>query len=154
MTSKGFAASITTLACLAVLAAAGHAQQQPSQPQDAGQAGAAHQAMTIDCPKEAAAPAAPGTQVVGNPTGSGLSALPSEAQTQRVEGKIKAIDSSRTNRIVEVGDVKLEVEPTTVVLVGCKAATVADLKVGTQIKAAYEEKAPNRHLAKVIEAQN
>jgi hypothetical protein len=42
-----------------------------------------------------------------------------------------------TNRIVEVGDVKLEIEPTTVVLVGCKAATVADLKVGTQIKAAY-----------------
>jgi hypothetical protein len=70
------------------------------------------------------------------------------------EGKIKAIDSSRTNRIVKVGDVKLEVEPTTVVLVGCKAATVADLKVGTQIKAAYAEKAPNRQLAGVIEAQN
>jgi hypothetical protein len=154
MTSKAYAVSLTTAACLAVLAAAGHAQQQPSKPSESGQAGAAHQAMTIDCPREAAAPAASGTQVVGSPSGSGLSALPSEAQTQRVEGAIKAIDSSRTNRIIEVGDVKLEVEPTTVVLVRCKPATVADLKVGTQIKAAYEDKAPNRHLAKVIEAKN
>jgi hypothetical protein len=143
MTVKGFAFAVATVAWLGILAVAGYAQQQPSQ-----------QSMTIDCPKEAAAPAAPGSQVVGNPSGSGLSALPGDAQTQRVEGKITAIDSSRTNRIVEVGDVKLEVEPTTVVLVGCKAATVADLKVGTQIKAAYEEKAPHRLLAKIIEARN
>lgn len=53
-----------------------------------------------------------------------------------------------------MGDVKLEVEPTTVVLVECKPASVPDLKVGTQIKVADEEKAPNRHLAKIIEAKN
>lgn len=96
MKSKSIAVSIATVACL-VLTAASHAQQQPSQPSTSGQPpGAGGQAMTIDCPREAAA-GAPSSQVVGNPPGSGLSALPSEAQTQRVEGPIKAIDSTRSS---------------------------------------------------------
>jgi hypothetical protein len=39
--------------------------------------------------------------------------MPSTTPSQRVEGPIKAIGSTRTNRIVEVGEVKLEVEPST-----------------------------------------
>jgi hypothetical protein len=55
--------------------------------------------------------------------------------------------------VVEIGEIKLEVEPSTVILVGCKPASVADLKVGSQIKATYEKKDPNRLQATVIEAQ-
>jgi hypothetical protein len=55
--------------------------------------------------------------------------------------------------VVEVGNVKLEVEPATAVLVDCKPVTVADLKSGLKIKALYEVKDNNRYVAKVIEAQ-
>jgi hypothetical protein len=85
--------------------------------------------------------------------GSGLMAMPSVGPPQRLDGAIKTIDSSKTNRLLEVGDVKLEVEPSTVVLVGCKPATVADLKIGARIKAVFEVKAPNRTVATVIEAE-
>jgi hypothetical protein len=108
---------------------------------------------TIDCPPEAVT-AAPSRVVPGSPQGSGLTAMPSAGSRQQVEGLIKAIDSTRTNRIVEVGEMKLEVEPSTVILVGCKVASVTDLKVGANVKVAYEMKEPNRHLATVIESQN
>jgi hypothetical protein len=108
-------------------------------------------AKTIDCPPAAAA--APSGQVTGTPKGSGLTAMPSTGQSQHVEGAIKAISSTRTNRVIEVGDVKLEVEPDTVILVGCRPASMAQLKQGTNIKAAYEVKDPNRNVASVIEAQ-
>jgi hypothetical protein len=107
----------------------------------------------IDCP-----PTAPtgSTGAVGTPQGagqgSGLTAMPSKGE-KRVEGSIKAIGSTRTNRVVEVADVKLEVEPTTAVLVNCKPATVADLKAGLKVKAVYEVKDSNRNVAMVIEAQ-
>ena len=70
-----------------------------------------------------------------------------------LDGEIKAISSTRTNRVVEVGNVKLEVEPATAVLMDCKPVTVADLKSGLKIKALYEVKDNNRYVAKVIEAQ-
>jgi hypothetical protein len=110
-------------------------------------------AKTIDCPA-AAAPAAPSGQVVGTPKGSGLTAMPSAGPSQHVEGAIKAISSTRTNRVVEVGSVKLEVEPDTVILIGCRPASMAQLKEGAKIKAAYQPKEPNRNVATVIEAQN
>jgi hypothetical protein len=86
--------------------------------------------------------------------GSGLMAMPSVGPSQRVEGTIKTLDSSRTNRLLEVSDVKLEVEPSTVILVGCQPATVGDLKPGAKIKAMYEVKEPNRNVATVIEAES
>jgi hypothetical protein len=117
----------------------------------------AGESMTIDCPAVATA-GKPTPQAVGSPqgtgTGSGLSAMPSVGQPQRVDGAIKTIDSSRTNRMVEVSDVKLEIEPSTVILVGCKPGSMADLKQGTKIKAAYEVKEPNRNVATVIEAES
>jgi hypothetical protein len=125
-------------------------QQTPS-----ASPGAAAPARQIDCPRTAAAPTG-GTGTVGTPQGvgqgSGLTAMPSQG-SKRVEGPIKTIGSTRTNRVVEVGDVKLEVEPTTAVLVDCKAATVADLKAGQVIKAVYEVKDNNRNVAMVIEAK-
>jgi hypothetical protein len=107
----------------------------------------------IDCPATAptGSPGAVGTPQ-GAGQGSGLTAMPSKGE-KRVEGSIKAIGSTRTNRVVEVADVKLEVEPTTAVLVNCKPATVADLKAGLKVKAVYEVKDSNRNVAMVIEAQ-
>jgi Cu/Ag efflux protein CusF len=120
-------------------------------------------ASTIDCPAETAstpeqAPAATGpAAAVGTPqgagTGSGLATQPSVEARKHAEGEIKKIDSTRTNRIIEVGDVTLEVEPDTVILVDCKRASVAELKEGTKVKVAYEVKSNNRNLATVIETQ-
>jgi hypothetical protein len=149
--AKKIMASLVTVGCLGILAVPSLAQQ-PSQSPASSPPSAAGRATTIDCPPAAVA-GAPSGQVV-NPPGSGLATMPSTTPSQRVEGPIKAIGSTRTNRIVEVGEVKLEVEPSTVVLVGCKPASVADLKVGKKIKAVYQMKEPNRQLATVIEAQN
>jgi Cu/Ag efflux protein CusF len=92
---------------------------------------------------------------VGTPqgTGSGLATQPSVESRKRTEGEIKKIDSTRTNRIIEVGDVTLEIEPGTVILVDCKRASVAELKEGTKVKVAYEVKSNNRNLATVIKTQ-
>jgi hypothetical protein len=88
----------------------------------------------------------------GTGSGSGAAELPGKGQMQRVEGQIQKIDSSRTARGIEVGGVKLWVEPTTAVLLNCEKATVADLKQGTPVKASYEEK-NGRNVAKVVEAK-
>jgi hypothetical protein len=121
---------------------------------------------TIDCPASAAAtgstpaqapPATGPAAGVGTPqgagTGSGLATQPSLEGRKTAEGEIRKIDSTRTNRIIEVGDVTLEVEPATVILVDCKRASVAELKEGTKVKVAYEVKSNNRNLATVIETQ-
>src|SRR5262245_14727924 len=150
MKGKQLVSSIVMAGCLGLPALANLAQQ-PSPPAP-GPSATSEGRGTIDCPPAAAAKA-PGGQV-GNPSGSGLNAMPSASSLRRVEGPIKSIGSTRTNRIVEVGDVKLEVEPTTVVLVGCRPASMADLKVGSKVKAAYQMKEPNRQLATVIEATN
>jgi hypothetical protein len=111
---------------------------------------------TIDCPP-AAAGAEHKSGAVGTPqgagTGSGLNAMPSVGPPQQLQGEIKAIGSTRTNRTVEVANVKLEVEPDTVILVGCQPGSIAELKEGTHIKASHEVKEPNRNVATVIEAQ-
>jgi hypothetical protein len=113
--------------------------------------------MTIDCSPAAAAGEQTG-QAVGSPqgtgTGSGLTAMPNVGPPQRVAGAIQTIGSTRTNRIIEVSDLRVEVEPSTVILVGCKPGSMADLKQGSQIKAAYEIKEPNRKVATVIEAEH
>jgi Cu/Ag efflux protein CusF len=152
---------------LAGLGSGAWAQQTPVQTPPAGAVPArSGQATTIDCPASAAetagkpgqAPAATGSATaVGTPqgtgTGSGLATQSSVEARKHAEGEIKKIDSTRTNRIIEVGDVTLEVEPETVILVDCKRASVAELKEGTKVKVAYEVKSNNRNLATVIETQ-
>ncbi len=134
-------------ASVAVGATVALAQQQTA-PASAGQA------QQIECPASGAP--AGNTGSVGTPQGagqgSGLTAMPGKGE-QWVDGPIKAISSTRTNRVVEVENVKLEVEPTTAVLMDCKPVTVSDLKAGLKIKALYEVKDNNRYVAKVIEAQ-
>lgn len=126
---------------------------QPASPSQAP--AVAGTARTIDCPPEAAAQAPTG-QAVGSPqgtgSGSGLTALPSVGAPQQVAGAITTLSSTRTNRILEVGDIKLEVEPSTVILVGCQPGSLNDLQPGTNIKAVYEVKEPHRTVATVIEA--
>lgn len=130
------------------------AQQSPPQPAAPSQA-TPGKSRTIDCPPTAASGEAATQTMQSSPqgSGSGLMAMPSAGPPQRVEGAITTIDSSRTNRILQVGDIKLEVEPGTLVLVGCQPATVANLQQGTKIKAMYEVKEPNRTVATVIEAE-
>ena len=114
---------------------------------------------TIDCPPAALAKvqeSLPSSSPVGTPggtgSGSGAEAVSGKGEVHRVEGTIKNIDSSRTARGIEVGGVKLWVEPTTAVLMDCQKASVADLKQGTPVKAMYEDKA-GRSIAKVVEAK-
>ena len=138
--------------------------QQTGPPQAQPPTAPSGDGATIDCPAIAAeskpgqAPAAAGpAAAVGTPqgtgTGSGLATQPSVEARKRAEGEIKKIDSTRTNRIIEVADVTLEIEPGTVILVDCKRASVAELKEGTKVKVAYEVKSNNRNLATVIETQ-
>ena len=72
-----------------------------------------------------------------------MTAMPGKGE-QRVDGEIKAISSTRTNRVVEVANVKLEVEPATAVLMDCKPVCGHDWRVGVatglKIKAIYEMK--------------
>jgi hypothetical protein len=114
--------------------------------------------LAIDCPpgKVKEAVPAPTTGGMGTPsgtgTGSGIAARPSEGGPQRVEGDIKQIESTRTERGIRVGDVQLWVEPNTAVLVNCEQALVSDLQQGMRVKAAYEVK-DGRNVARVIEAE-
>jgi hypothetical protein len=112
--------------------------------------------LAIDCPpaKVKEAVSAP-SGVMGTPSGtgmgSGIAARPSEGGPQRVEGEIKQIESTRTERGILVGDVQLWVEPNTAVLVSCEKALTNDLQQGMRVKAAYEVK-DGRNVARVIEA--
>jgi hypothetical protein len=113
--------------------------------------------LAMDCPpekvKEAAfAPAGAMGTPSGTGTGSGIAARPSEGQPQRLEGELKQIESTRTERGLLVGDVKLWVQPSTAILVGCEKASTNDLAQGMQVKAAYEVK-DGRNVARVIEAE-
>jgi hypothetical protein len=140
----------------------GKSGQDVKSPQASGQtvrSSSGDAIATIDCPPAALAKAEqslPSSSPVGTPggtgSGSGAEALPGKGQVQRVEGQIKTIDSSRTSRAIEVGGVKLWVEPSTPVLLDCQKASVADLKQGTPVKAMYEEKA-GRNVAKIVEAK-
>jgi hypothetical protein len=114
---------------------------------------------TIDCPPTALSrveETTPSASPVGTPsgsgTGSGAQALPGHGPVQRVEGTISQIDSSRTSRAVEVGDVKIWIEPSTAILLDCQKAAMTDLEKGTSIKAVYEQKG-GRNVAKIIEAK-
>ena len=149
---------IVSVGLLGAVAATGFAQQ-PSMPSESTGAqsqatGAADQRRTIDCPPGAAQTQAK-AGAVGTPqgtgTGSGLNAMLSAGAAQQVEGAITAISSTRTNRVVEVGNVKLEVEPDTVILVNCQPGSMAALQEGANVKASYEVKEPNRNVATAIE---
>jgi hypothetical protein len=85
-------------------------------------------------------------------TGSGIATRPSEGQAQRVEGELKQLESTRTERGIRVGDMTLWVQPSTAILVGCEKAMVTDLQQGMRVKAAYEVK-DGRNVAWVIEAE-
>ena len=157
MHTKSMVAVIVTALCLAGLASVSRAQPSTSPPATLSQAPATPgQSKTIDCPPAAAA-GEPAGQAVGSPqgtgTGSGLTAMPSVGPPQRVTGTIQTIGSTRTNRVIEVSDLKVEVEPNTVILVGCQPGSMADLKQGSHIKVAYEVKEPNRNVATVIETE-
>jgi hypothetical protein len=113
--------------------------------------------LAIDCPPAKVKEAVPAPAgVVGTPsgtgTGSGITARPSVGAPQRVEGEIKQIESTRTERGVLVGDVQLWVPPDTAILVNCEKALTSDLQQGMRVKAAYEVK-DGRNVARVIEAQ-
>jgi hypothetical protein len=113
--------------------------------------------LAIDCPPAKVQEAMPvPSGVMGTPsgtgTGSGIAARPSESGPQRVEGEIKHIESTRTERGILVGDTQLWVEPSTAVLVSCEKALTSDLQQGMRVKAAYEVK-DGRNVARVIEAE-
>jgi hypothetical protein len=113
--------------------------------------------LAIDCPSakvQEAIPAPSGAMGTpsGTGTGSGIAARPSEGGPQRVEGEIKHIESTRTERGILVGDTQLWVEPSTAVLVSCEKALTSDLQQGMRVKAAYEVK-DGRKVARVIEAE-
>jgi hypothetical protein len=113
--------------------------------------------LAIDCPPAKVKEAVPAPSgVMGTPsgtgTGSGIAARPSAGGPQRVEGEIKQIESTRTERGILVGDVQLWVEPATAILVSCEKALTSDLQQGMRVKAAYEVK-DGRNVARVIEAE-
>jgi hypothetical protein len=113
--------------------------------------------LAIDCPPAKVQEAMPApSDVMGTPsgmgTGSGIAARPSEGGPQRVEGEIKQIESTRTERGILVGDMQLWVEPNTAVLVSCEKALTSDLQQGMRVKAVYEVK-DGRNVARVIEAE-
>ena len=113
--------------------------------------------LAIDCPPAKVQEAMSASSgVMGTPsgtgTGSGIAARPSEGGPQRVEGEIKQVESTRTERGILVGDVQLWVEPNTAVLVSCEKALTSDLQQGMRVKAAYEVK-DGRNVARVIEAE-
>ena len=113
--------------------------------------------LAIDCPPAKVREAAPApSEAVGTPsgagTGSGIVARPSEGKSQRVEGEIKQLESTRTERGIRIGDMTLWVQPSTAILVGCEKALINDLKQGMRVKAAYEVK-DGRNVAWVIEAE-
>jgi hypothetical protein len=113
--------------------------------------------LAIDCPpaKVREAVSAP-AEAMGTPsgtgTGSGIAARPSAGQPQRVEGDIKHLESTRTERGIRVGEMTLWVQPSTAILVGCEKAVMTDLQQGMRVKAAYEVK-DGRTVAWVIEAE-
>jgi hypothetical protein len=128
-----------------------------AQPTSGGSLSTDAERLAIDCPpakvKEAVpAPSGGMGTPSGTGTGSGIAARPSEGGPQRVEGDIKQIESTRTERGILVGDVQLWVEPNTAVLVNCEKALTSDLQQGMRVKAAYEVK-DGRNVARVIEAE-
>jgi hypothetical protein len=127
------------------------------QPSGGSSATTGAEMLAIDCPpaKVREAVSAP-AEAMGTPsgtgTGSGIATRPSEGQAQRVEGELKQLESTRTERGIRVGDMTLWVQPSTAILVGCEKAMVTDLQQGMRVKAAYEVK-DGRNVAWVIEAE-
>jgi hypothetical protein len=127
------------------------------QPSGGAPASTGAERLAMDCPpaKVREAVSAP-AEAMGTPsgtgTGSGIAARPSEGPPQRVEGDIKQLESTRTERGIRVGDMTLWVQPSTAILVGCEKALITDLQQGMRVKAAYEIK-DGRTVAWVIEAE-
>jgi hypothetical protein len=156
--------SLTLALSFAAFASGAGAQTQPSKTLPSAPARTPGEPVsetlaTIDCPPTALSrveETTPSASPVGTPsgsgTGSGAQALPGQGPVHLVEGTISQIDSSRTARAVEVGDVKIWIEPSTAILLDCQKAAMTDLAKGTSIKAVYEQKG-GRNVAKIIEAR-
>jgi hypothetical protein len=127
------------------------------QPSGGSPATTSAERLAIDCPPAKVREAVPAPSEAmwtpsGTGTGSGIAARPSEGQSQRMEGEIKQLESTRTERGIQVGDMTLWVQPSTAILVGCEKAVITDLQQGMRVKAAYEVK-DGRNVAWVIEAE-
>jgi Domain of unknown function (DUF5666) len=85
----------------------------------------------------------------GASTGSSTG-MSSNAGRPPVEGKIAKLNTA--SQSLEIGSVTLKVDPSTAVLVDCKPASMAELKEGARVKAAYEER-DGRNVATVIEVK-
>jgi hypothetical protein len=76
--------------------------------------------------------------------------MSSSAGLTPLTGKIANLDTA--SQSLEIGSVSLKVESTTAVLVDCQPASMAELKEGAPVKAAYEER-DGRNVATVIEVR-
>jgi hypothetical protein len=117
------------IAILSGLAIAAGAQQTGQSGSTSQQPGTAGRMVTIECPPSAA----PGSSA-GTPAGSAAG----KAATKRVEGKVSDVNSP--DRKLTVANIELQVDPSSVVLVECKVATLGEVKEGATAKAAYEER--------------
>jgi hypothetical protein len=127
------------------------------QPSGGSPATSGAELLAMDCPPAKVREAvSASSEAMGTPSGtgagSGIATRPSEGTTQRVEGEVKQLESTRTERGILVGDMTLWVQPSTAILVGCEKALLNDLKQGMRVKAAYEVK-DGRNIAWVIEAE-
>lgn len=94
---------------------------------------------TIDCPP---APTLP-------PGGAGPPTLGHVPSMKRIEGEVRNLDAS--SRTFEVGDVKVEIDPSTAIFLDCHWASMVDLKEGTKVKAFMGDRG-GRYVVTVIEA--
>ncbi|MGH7264958.1 MAG: hypothetical protein ACREMB_08925 [Candidatus Rokuibacteriota bacterium] len=81
---------------------------------------------------------------------AGTSGGMASAGQQRVEGQITNLDAGE--KTLEVGNVKLEWDTRSAILVDCQHAEAADLQEGARVKAAYEVR-DGKNVLTVLEAE-
>jgi hypothetical protein len=86
----------------------------------------------------------------GTMSGGSSTGMSSNMGRTPVEGKIANLNTA--SQSLEIGSLTLKVDPSTAVLVDCKPASMAELKEGAPVKAAYEER-DGRNVATVIEVR-
>jgi hypothetical protein len=86
----------------------------------------------------------------GSMSGGSSTGMSSNTGRTPVEGKIANLNTA--SQSLEIGSLTLKVDPSTAVLVDCKPASMAELKEGAPVKAAYEER-DGRNVATVIEVR-
>ncbi|MGZ4808107.1 MAG: DUF5666 domain-containing protein [Thermoanaerobaculia bacterium] len=75
-------------------------------------------------------------------------------QFVEIQGKISSVDASSIKVTTRSGDVTATIDANTVVKIGGKTATVADLKVGMLVEVKAAKQADTTLLARTINAQN